>query len=565
MKLMSLFDGSGGFPLAASLCGIDPVYASEVEPYPIAVTKSRFPNMKHLGDVSMINGADIEPVDIITFGSPCQDMSVAGQRAGLKHAAHGDEETTRSGLFMEAIRIIKEMRNKTNGVYPRFAVWENVPGAFSSNRGEDFRTVLEEFIRISDPDAVMPAVPKAGWAYADCISGDGWSIAYRTFDAQYWGVPQRRRRIYLVADFRGECAREILFKREGLRGYSAQSRTQREEVAGNAGNGIKSDDRAVGVALEKIILDDQGGQQINVRSDGKSPTLRAEAHGNVPCVIAFEPGAATRVGGHVYKDVAGTLRAIPGDNQQVVVYDARGNGDGETCPTITGDHNNRVTDYTALCIEKTPVYCLQGNGIDRADTAGCNGKGWREDKCYTLNIIDRPAVCYGIGNGQVAQTKLNKELVGCLNCMHDQQAVLISVGAIDCRNLRETGNIYGTLQAKPNGGQSLNYSGAVRVNYIVRRLTPTECARLQGFPDEWGILDEKEDFTEDEYKFWLEVRNTYAKINGKAEKEYTKDKMLTWYSKLHTDSAEYKMWGNGIALPNALYVMQGIAVESEYR
>lgn len=135
MKLMSLFDGSGGFPLAASLCGIDPVYASEVEPYPIAVTKSRFPSMKHLGDVSMINGADIEPVDIITFGSPCQDMSVAGKRAGLKHTAVGDDETTRSGLFLEAIRIIKEMRLATNGIYPRFAVWENVPGAFSSNRG----------------------------------------------------------------------------------------------------------------------------------------------------------------------------------------------------------------------------------------------------------------------------------------------------------------------------------------------------------------------------------------------------------------------------------------------
>lgn len=147
MKLMSLFDGSGGFPLAASLCGIEPVYASEVEPYPIAVTKSRFPNMKHLGDVSRIKGAEIEPVDIITFGSPCQDMSVAGKRAGLKHTAVGDEETTRSGLFMEAIRIIKEMRVKTNGIYPRFAVWENVPGAFSSNRGEDFRLVLEEFIK----------------------------------------------------------------------------------------------------------------------------------------------------------------------------------------------------------------------------------------------------------------------------------------------------------------------------------------------------------------------------------------------------------------------------------
>lgn len=560
MKLMSLFDGSGGFPLAASLCGIEPVYASEVEPYPIAVTKSRFPSMKHLGDVSMINGADIEPVDIITFGSPCQDMSVAGKRAGLKHTAVGDDETTRSGLFLEAIRIIKEMRLATNGIYPRFAVWENVPGAFSSNKGEDFRTVLEEFIRISEPNAVMPAVPKAGWAYADCINGDGWSVAYRTFDAQYWGVPQRRRRIYLVADFRGQRAGEILFKREGLRGHTAQSGTQGEEVTENVGSGIKSDDRAVGVALEKIILDDQGGQQINVRSDGKSSTLRAEAHGNVPCVIAFEPGAATRVGGHVYEDIAGTLRAIPGDNQQVVVYDARGNGDGETCPTITGDHNNRVTDYTALCIEKTPVYCLQGNGIDRADTAGCNGKGWREDKCYTLNTIDRPAVVYSMATGQ-ANAEISKDKSPTLNCNHEQPIV----AAIDCRNLRETGNIYGTLQAKPNGGQSLNYSGAVRVNYIVRRLTPIECARLQGFPDEWGILDEKEDFTEDEYKFWLEVRNTYAKINGKSEKEYTKAQMLTWYSKLHTDCAEYKMWGNGIALPNALYVMQGIAAESEYR
>lgn len=596
MKLMSLFDGSGGFPLAASLCGIDPVYASEVEPYPIAVTKSRFPNMKHLGDVSMINGADIVPVDIITFGSPCQDMSVAGKRAGLKHTAAGDDETTRSGLFIEAIRIIKEMRLATNGIYPRFAVWENVPGAFSSNRGEDFRLVLEEFIRISEPNAVMPAVPQAGWAYADCINGDGWSVAYRTFDAQYWGVPQRRRRIYLVADFRGGRAGEILFKREGLRGHTAQSGTQGEEATENVGNGIKSDDRAVGVALEKIILDDQGGQQINVRSDGKSPTLRAEAHGNVPCVIqsagfcpeqsaktrgigyeenisptlragatpgvviVFEPGAATRVGGHVYEDIAGTLRAIPGDNQQVVVYDARGNGDGETCPTITGDHNNRVTDYTALCIEKMPIYCLQGNGIDRADTAGCNGKGWREEKCYTLNTIDRPAVVYCMATGQ-ANAEISKDKSPTLNCNHEQPIV----AAIDCRNLRETGNIYGTLQAKPNGGQSLNYSGAVRVNYIVRRLTPTECARLQGFPDKWGHPDKKEDFTEEEYKFWLEVRNTYAKINGKSEKEYTKAQMLTWYSKLHTDSAEYKMWGNGIALPNALYVMQGIVTEAEYR
>lgn len=157
MKLMSLFDGSGGFPLAASLCGIEPVYAAEVEPYPIAVTKNRFPKMKHLGDVSKVKGGEIEPVDIITFGSPCQDMSIAGKRAGLKHADMGDDETTRSGLFLEAIRIIKEMREATNGVYPRYAIWENVPGAFSSNRGEDFRTVLEEFIRVKEKDAVKQA------------------------------------------------------------------------------------------------------------------------------------------------------------------------------------------------------------------------------------------------------------------------------------------------------------------------------------------------------------------------------------------------------------------------
>lgn len=597
------------------ICGVEPVYASEIEPYPIAVTKSRFPKMKHLGNVANIKGDQIEPVDIITFGSPCQDMSVAGKRAGLKHTAAGDDETTRSGMFMEAIRIIKEMRNKTNGVYPRYAIWENVPGAFSSNKGEDFRTVLEEFIRISEPNAVMPAVPQAGWAYADCISGNGWSVAYRTFDAQYWGVPQRRRRIYLVADFRGECAQEILFKRESLRGYFEAGRTPWQGIAADAqncvgtaiggvdrynqsflpglaqtlrapgggdctptvlapvavychqGNGIDragkcltaysfdslssnsmksknphSGCRAVEIAktldtgypdpsknqggiaiVEKIILDDQGGQQISVCTDGKSPTLRAEAHGNVPCVI----------------------------NKKTLVYDTRGNGAGETVPTITGDHNNHVTDYTALCIEKTPVYCLQGNGIDRADTAGCNGKGWREDKCYTLNTIDRPAVCYGIGNGQVAQTKLNIE---------EKPIVLDRAFFNQGQNAKcdpqfYTDGICPTLIARD--------PAAVQIRYIVRRLTPTECARLQGFPDKWGHPDKKEDFTEEEYKFWLNVRNTYAKINGKPEKEYTKAQMLTWYSKLHTDSAEYKMWGNGIALLNALYVMQGIVSKGD--
>ena len=242
LKLGSLFDGSGGFPLAGSLCGIKPCWAAEVEPYPIAVTKSRFPDMKHLGSVTDIHGGEIEPVDIITFGSPCQDLSVAGKRAGLKHEANGDEETTRSGLFMEAVRIIKEMREATNGLYPRIALWENVPGAFSSNKGEDFRIVLEELIKVVEPRAVMPAVPRNGWPYADSYCGDGWSLAYRTFDAQYWGVPQRRRRIYLVADFRGGCAGKISFEREGLRGHSAQSRTAGESTAGDAEDGPGADD-----------------------------------------------------------------------------------------------------------------------------------------------------------------------------------------------------------------------------------------------------------------------------------------------------------------------------------
>ncbi len=612
MKLMSLFDGSGGFPLAASLCGIEPVYAAEVEPYPIAVTKNRFPKMKHLGDVSKVKGGEIEPVDIITFGSPCQDMSIAGKRAGLKHADMGDDETTRSGLFLEAIRIIKEMREATNGVYPRYAIWENVPGAFSSNRGEDFRTVLEEFIRVKEKDAVMPDVPKAGWPYADCYSGNGWSLAYRVFDAQYWGVPQRRRRIYLVADFRGQRAGEILLKPEGLRRNSAQSGTHGQETArcaknsvGTAiggvdrynqsflsglaqtlrasgggdctptvlapvavychqGNGIDragkcltaysfdslssnsmksknphSGCRAVEIAktLDTGYPDpskNQGGQQISVCTDGKSPTLRAEAHGNAPYVI----------------------------NKKTLVYDTRGNGAGETVPTITGDHNNRITNYTALCCEavvydganitsplnKTNpqagdpchtistdsrnyiVCCLQGNGIDRADTAGCNGKGVCEDKCYTLNTIDRHAVCFP----QQAYNKFIQE---------DIEATL-----------KASGGTYGGGSENLVAEQSFS-----PIRYIVRRLTPTECARLQGFPDWWGEIPKKDNLTDDEYTFWLNVRNTYAKINNKTTKEYSKEQMLSWYNKLHSDSSEYKMWGNGIALPNALYVMQGIA------
>ena len=467
-KLGSLFDGSGGFPLSGALCGIEPRWASEVEPYPIAVTRSRFPNMKHLGDISKINGADIEPVDIITFGSPCQDLSVAGKRAGLKHEANGDEETTRSGLFMEAVRIIKEMRTATNGKYPRFALWENVPGAFSSNKGEDFRIVCEELIKVVEPSASMPSVPKGGWNYADSYIGDGWSLAYRVFDAQYWGVPQRRRRIHLVADFRSERAREVLFEREGVRGYFETGRTPWQAAPADAQGSSGADDR------EEELGNGAGDGGLDA--------------------IAFEPGIAAREGGHIYEGVSGTLRANAGDNRMACYewhnQDTRIKGPIETAYTLNTNANGREGHLVLA------PFCKSARARSAEDATT-----WKPGKiANTLNTFDQ------------GEARANELVV------------------------KET-----------------------PIRYVVRRLTPTECARLQGFADWWGYVEPKDPFTEEEYRFWLEVRNTHAAINGRKVQDYTEKQMLAWYNKLYTDSAEYKMWGNGIALPPALYCMQGLA------
>ncbi len=547
MTLGSLFDGSGGFPLAGALCGVTPLWAAEVEPYPIAVTQSRFPHMRHLGDVSKVRGGEIAPVDIITFGSPCQDLSIAGKRAGLKHEANGDGEPTRSGLFMEAIRIIKEMRASTNGIYPGFAVWENVPGAFSSNGGEDFRIVLEEFVKIVEPSAEMPAPEKNGWPYADCYMGDGWSVAYRTLDAQYWGVPQRRRRIYLVADFRGQRAGEILFEREDLSGYFAAGGTPWEGAAADAQRGIGTADQAGDCMIFHLTQDPVSNATVSpCLSTGNSK--QGQACLGVCISAGFKAGNGAKARGIGWqKEISPTISAAnSGTNQAPAVcvkcLDARGNGDGETVNTLTGDHENRITDYTALIISGA-LHCMHDQqavliAIDRAffnqgENAQYDPKLYIDGVAPTLTAGGPCAVASQFGNTEVS--------------------------AVDAQNLRETGTISGTLQAKPNGGQSLNFSGAVRIRYTVRRLTPTECARLQGFPDRWGDIDKKEDFTEEAYHFWLDVRKTHSEINGKKVRDYTKKQMLTWYNKLHTDSAEYKMWGNGIALPTALYVMQGIA------
>ena len=610
MKIGSLFDGSGGFPLAATLCGIEPVWAAEVEPYPIAVTRSRFPKMKHLGSVTEVKGNEIEPVDIISFGAPCQDLSVAGRRAGLRHEGLGDEETTRSGLFMEAVRIIKEMREATNGEYPRYAIYENVPGAFSSSKGNDWRIVLEEIIKIVEPTAVMPDVPKNGWPYADCYVGDGWSLAYRVLDAQYWGVPQRRRRIYLVADFRGGRAGKISFEREGLRGYFAESGTPRKGIAGDAERGSGAADCGLIPYTLKIrtgVAVDSGGKAAGkgaLIQTNKAATLAVSqdqylfqpvcSSGDVAGTLdaSYFKGCGMRQGvereyivqpvsvenhpadSRVNIDDSGKVQTLTsrmgtgGGNvpmvMEPVVFDgssvtspinAQNPQPGNPCHTLSTDGRNYV-------VERRPVYCLQGNGIDRADTAGCNGKGWKEDTSYTLNTIDRPAVVYEETYQKVTGPLMANSHPGSYTGQ-DAYNDMFVVGkedaayGVDSRNATEYLEMTGALQA--DAAHNLNSNNVVRVRYIVRRLTPTECARLQGFPDDWAHPDIKAELTDEEYAFWLNVRNTHAAINDKVVKDYTRDQMLTWYNKLHTDSAEYKLWGNGIALPCALYVMQGIA------
>ncbi len=446
MKIGSLFDGSGGFPLAGILCGIEPAWASEVKPYPIAVTTSRIPHMKHLGNVSLINGAEIEPVDIVTFGSPCQDVSRAGKRKGVKHKVNGDEETTRSGMFFEAVRIIKEMRAATNGLYPTFALWENVPGAFTSNGGDDFMVVLDELVQIVAPGVSVPRSEK--WCNAGEIVGEGWSLAWRVLNAQFFGVPHSRRRIFCVLDLAGNRAGQILFEREGC----------------------PWNPETFGAAWKRTETDSE--------------------------------------------------RSSASDNRAVVCYDARGNGDGEIVNTITGDHENRVTDYTSIVVE----CCIDGDKIGKAERAGGSGLGIRDgDTMYTLTAKDVHAVCF----------------------------------AMQAFGKYKESDTASTLKAR-------DYKDATdlicdTIKLIVRRLTPTECARLQGFPDTWGIPDHKDALTDEEYAFWTEVRCTWSVINGKEPKTYSRDQMLKWYNKLHTDSAEYEMWGNGVALPVVLYVMQGMA------
>ena len=318
MKLGSLFDGAGTCPLAGQMTGFKPVWASEIEPFPVAVTTARFPKMVHLGDVTKVDGSKIEPVDFITFGSPCQDLSVAGKRAGL--------DGERSGLFMEAVRIIKEMRGATNGRYPQFAMWENVPGAFSSHKGEDFRLVLEELCKICDPTISIPRpTNKRGkpskWEHEGFVVADGFSIAWRLLDAKFWGVPQRRKRIFLVADFGGQCAGQVLFECGGLSRDFTQSREQGQGFRPSVENGFdeanRERERERVVSLENHPAD----SRVDVIKDGTVQTLTSRmgtGGGNVPLVLTYRktghPRSADEGQGWEKTDVADTLNVF--DNSE---------------------------------------------------------------------------------------------------------------------------------------------------------------------------------------------------------------------------------------------------------
>jgi DNA (cytosine-5)-methyltransferase 1 len=697
LTLGSLFDGSGGFPLGGLLSGIQPVWASEVEPFPIRVTTKRLPFIKHYGDVSKMNGGEIEPVDIITFGSPCQDMSVAGKRAGL--------DGSRSNLFYEAVRIVKEMRCSTDGKYPRWICWENVPGAFSSNKGEDFKAVLDSICKIKDEACDIPEHNK--WESAGEILGDDFSIAWRVLDAQFWGVPQRRKRIFLVVDFAGRSAGQILFESEGLSGYSGEGFRAWQRAAGSAGNG--ADKTGFNCGISKVVLNDQGGNRMDVTDDLTS-TLREEAH-HPPCVMesagfCTEHSAKARSIGYE-EEMSPTLRAgvvpaavalenhptdsrirISGDNKVQTLTSRMGTGGnnvpllmkircgcegggkgaliqenrsatlscnndqtlfepkawdgGDVSPTLTAnnaggsqrmpdkDNFNCVVEAYGICSKdsnsmksdnpnsgfykadssrcldrgggnptcnqggiavvegipftqnqrdevrilgdksgalcraatKQQTYVLQGSMIGRKDGNGPQGNGVNEDVSFTLNTADRHAV-YAMTAGSFA------------NIGEEQTPTLLARDYKDPTFIAEPA--YGIGRDAFNQGQNAQYRptvveeiqptlvakgpGAVAKadpEYAVRRLTPTECARLQGFPDWWCADLGTADPTYGEIAFWTDVFETHRLICGTSSKPKSQKQILAWLKNPYSDAAEYKMWGNGIALPCVYFLLTGI-------
>ena len=558
LTLGSLFDGSGGFPLGGLLAGVTPVWASEIEPFPIRVTTKRLPNMKHYGDISQMDGGKIEPVDIITFGSPCTDMSIAGKRAGLDGA--------QSSLFYQAIRIIKEMRCATNGRYPRWICWENVVGAFSSNRGLDFKAVLEAVIGIIEPGAEVPMPEKDRWPYADIYMGERWSVAYRTFDAQHWGVPQRRRRVYLVGDLAGQCAGQVLFESEGLSGYSAEGFRAWQRAARNPAAGLGT--------AGGICLNDQGGGRMDI-SEEVTATLRAQEHGHPPCVLAAgfckECSAQSRGIGYE-EERAPTLRAgaIPTAVYENHSQDTRYTGPLDTAPTVSSTYGTGGNNQPFVVEADTPKTLKIRSGCE----GGGKGALIQEDVSATLSCNNDQTLfvpkCYSIGAAfsegmlsdnphsgiyEADSSRTIDQSGGNPSCNQGGIAVVEgpTYAMTPCTYTQIEREKAPTLNARDFKDPTFVNSG-----YSVRRLTPTECARLQGFPDFWCAGLDTPEPTEEDIAFWTEVWETHHRVVSGSTKAKSRNQIVKWLQHPHSDAAEYKMWGNGVALPNVFFVLAGI-------
>ena len=515
--------------------------------------------MIHLGDITKIHGDEIEPVDCITFGSPCQDLSIAGRRAGLA----GE----RSGLFVEAVRIIKEMRKATNGMYPTFAIWENVPGAFSSNNGEDFRAVLEELARVEQPNAVIPRPPRGGrWSKAGAIAGNGWSLAWRQLDSQYFGVAQRRKRIALILDLGGQRAGEILFERTSLSRHPDPRIPAWKEVAGLTTNCSAGNDRVVA----------EGGQNaaytLKIRSGcaggGKGALVQTEKTGTLStlqdqtlfqlireptyCISGNTVDRKTNQNGSgVRENGSFTVNTV---DRHAVVYSIQEENPAQPvalesnqvhatvtqtgiCPTLPasmglgGGYVPMITDHPA---DKPVVFENHAQDARYKEAPTCSPTvvaRWGTGGGNTpLVAVPGQVTSYGIGNGQ-AHAYASKEKSGTLDTMHDAQAVAIEYSG--CLNPWDTQarRVYGedgTFPALPSresaGGNQQAVLAGQRTRWIVRRLTPTECERLQGYPDGWTDIGE-----------WTDTK-------GKKHKP--------------ADSPRYKALGNSIALPQWFWIAQ---------
>ena len=529
LTLGSLFDGIGGFPLAGICAGIRPVWASEIEPFPIRVTEKRLPEMKHCGDIHGLQGAKLESVDVITFGSPCQDVSIAGRREGLSGG--------RSGLFFEAIRIIREMREATNGEYPRWAVWENVPGALSSHNGEDFRQVLESLIRVQEPEADVPLPAGGRWLPAGEIMGDGYALAWRILDAaQGWGVAQRRKRVFVVLDLAGGRAGEVLFESEGLSGYTPPGAKARQGAAGGAENSAG----AAGFCYESGEASRGIGYQ-----EEESSTLRCW---KPPGVAVREPPLTLKIrsgcdgggkGALIQHDLSATLGCH--NDQTLFAPKAFGIGSAESKGMLSP---NPKSGFYEAATSRT---------LDRSGGNACCNQGGM--------VVVSPA--YSIR--PMVNTQTQQEQTPSLMARDSKDPLLVSLPSycLDRACFTSGENAQYRLSVRAEVAATLVAEGPGAISappeeYLVRRLTPLECCRLQGFPDGWTEHLETEEPGEQEIARWVGVFEDWYRAQGKTARA-SPGKIAKWLKNPRTDSAEYKAYGNSVAVPCVFFVLAGVA------